>query len=223
MNEPEKTIDQAGAPNETGAPPAQAESDPPNAADEPVGKPTDGEGEEEADPAKAREKPKPARERTVSKRKKKEPEAPSPPHPLEAPMKGRFGERILSFDEVKGHCAPVVAAGDLVEVCRELRDDLGYTYLRCLSGIDRGDQLEVAYNLLNLDTKEELVLKVKLDPESPAVPTLCPLWKTADWLERETYDLFGIEFEGHPDLRRILLPDDWEGHPLRKDYDYRRD
>ena len=165
----------------------------------------------------------PERAARPARKRKDEESAPPPPHPLEAPLKARFGERLVGFEAVKGYCAPVVAPGELLGLCRELKEDSGYNHLRCLTGLDRGAQLEVAYNLMNMATKEELVLKVKLDRDAPSVPSLCPLWKTANWLERETYDLLGIVFEGHPDLRRILLPEDWEGHPLRKDYDYRRD
>ena len=147
--------------------------------------------------------------------------AAAPPDPREALLAEQFGARIAGFEAVTGYCAVVVSAARLEEVARELKEASGYNFLRCLTGIDRGDHLEVVYNLMNLGTKEELLLKVKLPRESPEVPSVAALWPTANWLERETYDLFGIHFQGHPDLRRILLPDDWEGHPLRKDYEYR--
>jgi len=226
VNEPDKTTE--AAPDEQGveeSPPAKAEAEPageqPEApAEQPTARAAEkGEGTEEK-PKKGERKS--AREKG-SARRKKEPEEPPPPHPMEAPLKERFGDRLVGFEPVKGYCGAIVKADDLVEMCRELKEDSGYNYLRCITGIDRGGQLEVAYNVMNMETKEELILKVKLDPASPSVPTLCPLWKTADWQERETYDLLGIVFDGHPDHRRILLPDDWEGHPLRKDYEYRRD
>ncbi|MDP7385839.1 MAG: NADH-quinone oxidoreductase subunit C, partial [Nitrospinota bacterium] len=81
---------------------------------------------------------------------------------------------------------------------------------------------EVVYQLLALDRAERLRLKVRL-ADGEAAPSVVGVWRTADWLEREAFDMFGIEFEGHPDLRRILLPEDWEGFPLRKDYPVRGD
>lgn len=191
----------------------------PEVADESEAPPEPAAPEAAAEPAA---KPDKAERRGRPTRRREEAESePPPPHPLEAPLKERFGDKITGFDVVKGHCAAVVRPQDLEGLVRQLKEESGYNHLRCITGLDRGDRLEVAYNLMCLQTREELVLKVKLDRESPKVPSLCSLWKTADWLERETYDLLGIEFEGHPDLRRILLPDDWEGHPLRKDYDYR--
>jgi len=89
----------------------------------------------------------------------------------------------------------------------------------CLSGIDDGAKLGVVYNLHSMVHNHKITLKVELeDRETPRVPTVATLFGTADWHEREAYDMIGIVFEGHPDLRRILCPDDWEGYPLRKDY-----
>jgi NADH-quinone oxidoreductase subunit C len=91
--------------------------------------------------------------------------------------------------------------------------------LACITGIDSGaEQLEVVYSLYSIPNNVHLQLKVAVSKATPKVPSLCSLWAGANWHEREAYDLLGIEFEGHPDLRRILLPGDWEGHPLRKDY-----
>lgn len=101
----------------------------------------------------------------------------------------------------------------------KLNPELAMSYLRCLSGVDQETHLEVVYQMINLSTKKELCVKVKTDRESPSIPSVTPLWSTADWNEREVYDLFGIDFPGHPDLRRIMMADDWVGHPLRKDYE----
>lgn len=93
--------------------------------------------------------------------------------------------------------------------------------LSCLTGLDNGEEngtLEVIYNLYSIPHDLHLTLRVELDRSNPKVDSVYEIWRTADWHEREAYDLLGIEFIRHPDLRRILLPDDWEGFPLRKDY-----
>lgn len=98
---------------------------------------------------------------------------------------------------------------------------LYFDSLSCITGMDNGaelEELEVIYNLYSLPNDIHLMTKVKLEKKNPVVDSLTGIWRTADWHEREVYDLFGIHFNKHPDLRRILLPADWEGHPLRKDY-----
>jgi NADH-quinone oxidoreductase subunit C len=93
--------------------------------------------------------------------------------------------------------------------------------LSCVTGIDNGPEtntMEVAYNLYSIPFNNHLMIKATLPRDNPQVETVSTIWKTADWHEREAFDLFGIIFLNHPDLRRILLPADWEGHPLRKDY-----
>lgn len=117
----------------------------------------------------------------------------------------------------------VVPAAALPSVCSALQShpEVYADRLVCITGIDNGPEsgtMEVLYHLDGITTGLQLALKVIIDRTSPAVPSLCNLWKSADWLERETYDMYGILFTGHPDLRRILLPADWEGHPLRKDH-----
>jgi NADH-quinone oxidoreductase subunit C len=102
----------------------------------------------------------------------------------------------------------------------------GFEQLACITGIDNGEKagtMEVIYNLYAILSATSLTLKVKINRNTengqlPSVPTLAHVWRTANWLERETYDLLGIHFEGHPDMRRLLLPADWQGFPLRKDY-----
>ncbi|MGB5929519.1 MAG: NADH-quinone oxidoreductase subunit C, partial [Cyclobacteriaceae bacterium] len=103
--------------------------------------------------------------------------------------------------------------------------DTYFDFLSCLTGLDNGpgQPAEVIYHLYSIPFNQKIVLRTELpkpqDGSLPAVPTVSHIWKTALWHEREAYDLVGIAFTGHPDLRRILLPADWEGHPLRKDYD----
>lgn len=113
----------------------------------------------------------------------------------------------------------------VIEVCGELRDKHGFDMLADLCGCDRGPEddprFEVNYHLFSTTHYGRLRVKVELSEDDPVVETVTGLWKTANWHERETYDLLGIEFKGHPDLRRILLPSDFDGHALRKDYPLR--
>ncbi len=97
-------------------------------------------------------------------------------------------------------------------------DELSCNYLRNVSGVDYETHMEVVYYPLNMDSRHCYCIKVRTDRERPSVPSATPIWETANWNEREIYDLLGIDFPGHPDLRRIMMPDDWVGHPLRKDY-----
>lgn len=102
-----------------------------------------------------------------------------------------------------------------------LRDhgELRLNYLRNVSGVDYETHLEVVYHLLSLTSKADVAIKLRTDREEASVPSATPTWQTANWNEREIYDLLGIDFPGHPDMRRIMMPDDWAGHPLRKDYE----
>ncbi len=118
-----------------------------------------------------------------------------------------------------------IDAADLVAVCQELykNEATYFDMLSCVTGIDNGVQanaMEVAYNLYSIPYNTSLMLKVVLSRENPMVDSVSHIWKTADWQEREIFDMYGIRFNNHPDLRRILMPADWEGHPLRKDYQH---
>jgi len=107
---------------------------------------------------------------------------------------------------------------NLVAVCRFLRDQLGFDLLSSISGVDMLDHLETVYHMRSTTRNTLIQIKVRLDHEKPEVDSLVSVWPAANWLERETYDLFGIRFTGHPDLRRILLDDDFEGYPLLKGF-----
>lgn len=106
----------------------------------------------------------------------------------------------------------------LVAVCRFLRDQLGFDLLSCISGVDMMDHLETVYHLRSLTRGQVLQVKVRVDAEKPVVDSVVSVWPAANWLEREVYDLFGIRFAGHPDLRRILLDDEFEGYPMLKSF-----
>jgi NADH-quinone oxidoreductase subunit C len=127
----------------------------------------------------------------------------------------------IEFSETKDYLNAIVPAEKLYTLCKTLKaeQDLYFDYLFCLTGVDWGKELGVVYHLTSTVHNHNIVLKVKTaDRENPAVDTVCDIWRTAEFHEREVYDLLGIKFNNHPDLRRILLDDNWVGHPLRKDY-----
>jgi len=116
-----------------------------------------------------------------------------------------------------------VDKGSIREVCAILRDDPAcpFNYLADLTCVDwypSEPRLEVVYHLLSISNKERVRLKVRLSGSSPSIESVTSVWPSANFYEREVFDLFGVRFTGHPNLKRIMMPDDWEGHPLRKDY-----
>jgi NADH-quinone oxidoreductase subunit C len=115
-----------------------------------------------------------------------------------------------------------VEAAAIVDVCRFLRDDVGFKFevLSDLTALDwpKEEKIQLVYHLYSYTNKQQIVLKVDLPRDNPKAPTMEAVWKVANWFEREVYDLFGVVFDNHSDLRRIMLPEDWVGHPLRKDY-----
>ncbi|MBE9583730.1 NADH-quinone oxidoreductase subunit C [Mucilaginibacter sp. JRF] len=141
----------------------------------------------------------------------------------------KFGDDVITGEERSGmQPALLIAPDSIVDVCRELRDNpkTYFDFLSNLSGVDYGvdaGRFGVVYHLASIPYRLQLTLKVSVEhdrnsEELPTFKTVSTIYRTADWHEREAYDMLGIYFEGHPDLRRILLPDDWEGYPLRKDY-----
>lgn len=130
-----------------------------------------------------------------------------------------FGATVLGYEEDAS--AIVIDPNRLKDIALHLRDDPQYLfdYLMCLSGVDNADTtLSAVYHLYSMKHTHKLTLKVRVPKDNPKVQSIEKVWRTADWHERETYDLIGIIFEGHSDLRRILCPYDWVGHPLQKDY-----
>ena len=137
-------------------------------------------------------------------------------------LKTKFGDAIIDT-KLEGVFDPYlkVAPARIKDVAQFLRDEeaLAFDSLMCLSGIDyTGGKLDVVYHLHALNWNHKITLKVEVTTENPHCQSVESIWKTANWHEREAYDMYGIIFDGHPDLRRILMPDDWEGYPLRKDY-----
>ena len=139
-----------------------------------------------------------------------------------------FGSRIVATHDFRGDHTAVVERPAILDVLRFCRDevDLRFDVLVDLTAVDYlkypgrefGPRFEVVYHLYSLPHNHRLRLKVSVDAEAAAVPSAVPLWPIADWFEREVWDMFGIRFEGHPDLRRLLMYAEFQGHPLRKDY-----
>ncbi len=141
----------------------------------------------------------------------------------------KFGEGVVLGEETTGlQPALLIAPDRIADVCLELRDNpkTYFDFLSCLSGVDYGVQaghFGVVYHLASIPYQGQLTLKISKEnsrnlEDLPSFPTVSSVYRSADWHEREAFDMMGIFFEGHPDLRRILLPDDWDGFPLRKDY-----
>lgn len=135
-------------------------------------------------------------------------------------LQARFGEVFRVAEIRAGEASVTMGTDGAFEVCRVLREEIGLEYLSCLSGVDwiADGELEVVYCLASLSRPGKVTLRVRMPRDNPVTRSVVSLWASANWHEREAYDLFGIRFEGHPDLRRILLPEDWIGFPLRKDY-----
>ena len=163
------------------------------------------------------------------------------PAPAERPFGGWFDEFADEFAEAlvergvprgavqqitidRGEITFYVQRERILDLCRTLRDDEGLRFELCsgVSGVDYGEgvaqRLHVVYQLLSMTYRRRVRLEVALDVEDPHVPSVVEVYPTADWHERETWDMFGVVFDGHPALTRILMPDDWDGHPQRKDY-----
>lgn len=140
-------------------------------------------------------------------------------------LKEHDPESVVSVTDALGEVTIVVAREKIVSACEFLREQHSFDMLADLCGCDRGPEedprFEVNYHLFSTKHFRRLRLKVLLAEDDASVETVTGIWKTADWHERETYDLVGIHFEGHADLRRILLPSDFDGHALRKDFPLR--
>jgi NADH-quinone oxidoreductase subunit C len=144
-------------------------------------------------------------------------------HPLFKRLREKFGDAVTGASEFIGQLSVRVAPASVVKVCEFLKNDGGTKFdflsdLTCVHYPDNFDApFEIVYNLLSISRNARVRLKVSAG-EGEGVDSVAGVWATANWMEREVYDLFGVTFNHHPDLRRILLPDDWQGHPLRKDY-----
>ena len=138
-------------------------------------------------------------------------------------LKERDPQAVSEVISFRGETTVVVPRERLVRTAEYLKSDpeLAFDFLSDITAVDRfpvEPRFEVNYHLTSLKNRARLRLKVKVTSKDPVVSTVSTVWPTANWLEREIFDLMGVRFEGHPDLKRILMPDDWEGHPHRKDY-----
>jgi NADH-quinone oxidoreductase subunit C len=214
---------------------------------DPNAKPPEGSGEASqtppapAQPAPPAAPPKPAAPAVAPPPKPATPAAAAPPKPAAPPketgpkpvpldnelvqrLKARFGDAIREATLDRKQAIIVIEPSKLREISEYTRDHEQFNMLADLTAVDwpkRARRFDVVLNLYSFAKNERLRLKAQVG-EDERVPSLCEVWPVANWLERECYDMFGIVFEGHPDLRRILLPDEWQGYPLRKDYDILR-
>ncbi|HHT9111534.1 MAG TPA: NADH-quinone oxidoreductase subunit C [Candidatus Brocadiaceae bacterium] len=138
-------------------------------------------------------------------------------------VKNRFSDAIVDSGIFRNELTLVVKKERIAEIAGFLKEneDLEFNFLSDLCGVDRVESngvFEVVYHLYSLSKNHRVRLKVYIPSNEPRVSTVTHVWKTANWHEREAYDMFGIQFDGHPDLRKILMPDEFKGHPLRKDY-----
>jgi NADH-quinone oxidoreductase subunit C len=125
---------------------------------------------------------------------------------------GKFDRGELTLD---------ISPGKIISVCGFLKYDQSFIRLSSVTAVDRypaEPRFEVVYHLHSLERNERLRLRCRVGGENPVIESVTSVWRSANWYEREVFDLFGIRFSGHPDLRRIMMPEGWEGHPLRKDY-----
>ncbi len=135
-------------------------------------------------------------------------------------VRAQYPNAVIETGESGGMPALRVKADEIVGICALIKESLemNMDYLMSQTAVDRPEEFEVVYHLYSVSAKHYAVLKVSVDKSTPSLPSVYSVWKAADWQECEIYDMFGIVFEGHPDLRRILTDDDFEGFPLRKDY-----
>jgi NADH-quinone oxidoreductase subunit C len=132
-------------------------------------------------------------------------------------LRAQLGEAIESAEEVGRELRLWVAAGSLVALARACKEE-GFAYLADITAVDTGEELRAVYRLISFATGQHAVISVGAPRSGARLPSVTGVYRGAEWPEREVYDMFGVRFDGHPDLRRILLTDDWQGHPLLKSF-----
>jgi NADH-quinone oxidoreductase subunit C len=167
------------------------------------------------------------REQNIAEQAASEPAKDQAGAGLISALQQSYADAVLEVIQAFGEITIVVPRERIVELCNYLKTtpEFEFNLLADICGVDRGPEedprFEVNYHLFSTTKLHRLRLKVVLSEEDLHVPTVTGIWRTANWHERETFDMFGVRFDGHPDLRRILLPDDWQGHALRKDFPLR--
>ena len=144
-------------------------------------------------------------------------------------IKSRFDTSIYKTDSLLNESTLFVKKDSFLQFCRSLKEEFGFTYLVDLTAVDYLDIRSARYEMVYIfhrfgddyDENIRIIIKVELEEKELSIGSITPIWSAANWLEREVFDMFGIHFTGHPDLRRILMPEDYEPHPLRKDFDVR--
>jgi NADH-quinone oxidoreductase subunit C len=149
------------------------------------------------------------------------------PANYEIPLREKFGPDVIRAEDFRDNKRIVVPADRVFDVLQSLKAQYGFDFLADLAGIDylgypdATDRYGVVYALTNTKTGDRLFVKTFANDPDPELPSVVSLWRGADWMEREVYDMYGVRFAGHPDLRRILMPSEFVGYPLRKDYPLR--
>jgi NADH-quinone oxidoreductase subunit C len=142
-------------------------------------------------------------------------------HAVAAAVEAFDSEAVTSGKFALGELTLEIAAAKIVSVCGFLKYDQKFIRLSSITAVDRypaEPRFELVYHLHSIERNQRVRLKARVSGNEPTIESMCSVWRSANWYEREVFDLFGVTFTGHPDLRRIMMPDDWEGHPLRKDY-----
>lgn len=138
-------------------------------------------------------------------------------------LKSRLANFKIEYTNVNGTPALYINKEDILEVCKILKEDESLKFNSCVDALsvdrfEKKNRFEMIYNLLSIDYNERLFIKIRLDSKKPEMESLLPVWKSANWYEREAFDMMGINFLNHPDLRRMYMPENFEYHPLRKDF-----
>jgi len=146
------------------------------------------------------------------------------PKDIAEKVKEKFPEQVVDVTEFRDQVSVIVKRDRIVPILKYLHDDplLSLDHLQDLTAVDylkkKDIRFEVVYNLYSIKYRHQIRIRAQVPDDNPSISSVVPIWAGANWHERECYDMFGITFNGHPDLRRILMPEDWEGNPLRKDY-----
>ncbi len=141
--------------------------------------------------------------------------------PVVAALSARFPDAILEANNNLGELTIVVDPARILDLCQSLKKDEKFIRLSSVTAVDwlpREPRFDVVYHMQSIERKLWLRVKARVSGLHPEIDSVFPVWRGSDWYEREVFDLFGVVFRGHPNLKRIMLPDDWQGHPLRKDF-----